>query len=142
MRIILALAAALVAGAMAGQGETASVVQQALSPAIAYFDDGDALTPQARAVLDGVAENWRTSASEAIVLAGHTDATEGETEADAVGLSQRRANRVRDYLVAGGVPASSITTQAFGRTRPQVETPDREPLNRRVEITSGPDSGW
>ena len=38
----------------------------------------------------------------------------------------------------------SITTEAFGESRPLVETADgvREPQNRRVEITFGPGSGW
>ncbi|MEA3048644.1 MAG: OmpA-OmpF porin, family, partial [Sphingomonadales bacterium] len=37
-----------------------------------------------------------------------------------------------------------MTTQAFGESRPLVETADgvREPQNRRVEITYGPGSGW
>jgi outer membrane protein OmpA-like peptidoglycan-associated protein len=37
-----------------------------------------------------------------------------------------------------------MTTQAFGESRPAVETADgvREPDNRRVEISFGPGSGF
>ena len=37
-----------------------------------------------------------------------------------------------------------MTTEAFGESRPLVETADgvREPQNRRVEIGFGPGSGW
>ena len=39
-------------------------------------------------------------------------------------------------MVRLGVPAGGISLQAFGETRPAVETPDgvREPLNRRAEV--------
>ncbi len=48
------------------------------------------------------------------------------------------------YLAGRGVPDGSITTEAFGESRPLVDTADgvREPQNRRVEITFGPGSGW
>lgn len=114
-----------------------------LPPAIVYFGwDEDTLTDRARQTLDGVLANYRAGGSPAVVLAGHADRS-GSASYN-VGLSQRRANRVRDYLAAGGVGGGSITTQAFGETRPAVETADgvREPDNRRVEITYGPGSGW
>jgi outer membrane protein OmpA-like peptidoglycan-associated protein len=44
---------------------------------------------------------------------------------------------VRDALVARGIPAGSITTQARGETDLARATADgvREPLNRRTAIT-------
>ncbi|HWH16856.1 MAG TPA: OmpA family protein, partial [Allosphingosinicella sp.] len=61
-----------------------------------------------------------------------------------VGLSQRRADAVRSYLAGRGVPNGAMATEAFGESRPLVETADgvREPQNRRVEITFGPGSGF
>lgn len=114
-----------------------------IAPAIVYFGwDEDTLTDRARDTLNGVAENYRRGGQTQVVLAGHADRS-GSAGYN-VGLSQRRANRVRDYLVSLGIPASAMTTQAFGETRPAVETADgvREPDNRRVEITFGPGSGW
>ncbi|OTJ68810.1 OmpA family protein, partial [Pseudomonas aeruginosa] len=60
-----------------------------------------------------------------------------------VGLSQRRADSVRSYLSGRGIPDGVISSEAFGESRPRVETADgvRELQNRRVEITYGPGSG-
>jgi len=47
-------------------------------------------------------------------------------------------------MVSRSIPASAISTQAFGETRSRVQTADgvRELQNRRVEITYGPGSGF
>jgi outer membrane protein OmpA-like peptidoglycan-associated protein len=46
-------------------------------------------------------------------------------------------------MVAHAIPDAVVTEQAFGESRPRVETADgvREVQNRRVEITYGPGSG-
>ncbi len=50
-------------------------------------------------------------------------------------LSERRAGRVRDYLVDAGVSADRITElRALGATEPLTQDPDRQDDNRRVEI--------
>ncbi|HWL48054.1 MAG TPA: OmpA family protein, partial [Sphingomonadaceae bacterium] len=76
-----------------------------------------------------------------VMLAGHADRS-GAASYN-VGLSQRRADAVRSYLAGKGIPDSAMSTEAFGESRPLVETADgvREPQNRRVEITFGPGSG-
>jgi outer membrane protein OmpA-like peptidoglycan-associated protein len=50
---------------------------------------------------------------------------------------------VRTYLESKGVSAGAIASEAFGETAPLVQTADgeREPQNRRVEVTYGPGSG-
>ncbi|MFN5824392.1 MAG: OmpA family protein, partial [Sphingomonadales bacterium] len=60
-----------------------------------------------------------------------------------VGLSQRRNATVRAYLESKGVPGGVIATEAFGESKPLVDTADgvREAQNRRVEVTYGPGSG-
>lgn len=70
-----------------------------------------------------------------VTIAGHAD-TSGSASYN-VGLSAKRAAVVRDALVARGVSASLISTEAFGETRPAVATGDgvREPDNRRSEVT-------
>ena len=134
MRIILALAAAAVlAGPVAAAPQTA--------PATVHFElDSDALDAPGRARLDQTAEQYRRGGSQQIILAGHAGRDEGSPEYT-VGLSQRRANNVRDYLVTLGVPPGAMTTQAFGQSRPVADAgPDA--ANRRVEVTFGPGSGW
>jgi outer membrane protein OmpA-like peptidoglycan-associated protein len=108
-----------------------------------YFDwDQDTLRDDARRTLDQVAQAYAAGGRPQVVLAGHADRSGSATYN--VGLSQRRANNTRDYLASRGVSAGSMTTQAFGESRPAVETADgvREPDNRRVEITFGPGSGF
>ncbi|MEQ8388034.1 MAG: OmpA family protein [Alphaproteobacteria bacterium] len=69
-----------------------------------------------------------------IVLTGHAD-TSGPAAYN-MGLSQRRADNVRQFLVANGIGVGDIATVAKGETSLLVPTPDgvREPQNRRVEI--------
>ena len=108
-----------------------------------FFDwDRADITPQAAAILDNAAQAYQTTGQARVVLAGHADRS-GPADYN-VGLSQRRADNVRQYLSGRGVPETAMTTEAFGESRPLVETADgvREPQNRRVEITFGPGSGW
>ena len=50
--------------------------------------------------------------------------------------SQRRANSVKQALLAAGVAETSNTTTAKGESEPAEPRPDgtREPLNRRAEV--------
>jgi len=65
---------------------------------------------------------------------GHTDST-GSYETNRT-LSLRRALTVRDYLIAQGVPASTIDVEGLGPDRPVADnaTDDGRARNRRVEI--------
>jgi outer membrane protein OmpA-like peptidoglycan-associated protein len=114
-----------------------------IGPFIVFFDwDKDDITPAAAAILDNAASAYQQTGHASVTLAGHADRS--GSDAYNVGLSQRRANNVRAYLAGRGVPDGSISTEAFGESRPLVDTADgvREPQNRRVEITFGPGSGW
>jgi OOP family OmpA-OmpF porin len=124
-------------------------VAQVTGPFMVFFDRSSTqLTPQGAAILDNAASAYRSNGAgdpdyaATVIIAGHTDSlVEGSA---AVTVSQGRANNVRDYLVSRGIPAEMIITEAFGSTRPLVETGPgvSEPQNRRVEITFGPGSGW
>ena len=114
-----------------------------VGPFIVFFDwDRADITPQAASILDNAAEQYRATGNAQVVLAGHADRS-GSDQYN-VGLSQRRAENVRQYLAGRGIPEGVMRTEAFGESRPAVETADgvREPQNRRVEITFGPGSGW
>ncbi|MDB5969434.1 MAG: hypothetical protein JWQ90_1884 [Hydrocarboniphaga sp.] len=67
-------------------------------------------------------------------VSGHTDwvGTDGYNQ----GLSERRANTVKSYLVRKGVDAGRINTYAFGESKPVAtnETAEGRALNRRAEI--------
>lgn len=52
------------------------------------------------------------------------------------GLSERRAEAVRDYLAKSGIPPEIMTTKGFGKSSPRVKgkTLEAREKNRRVEI--------
>ncbi|HYE27006.1 MAG TPA: OmpA family protein, partial [Allosphingosinicella sp.] len=123
--------------------EIPAAQQCVIGPFIVFFDwDRSDITPQAAAILDNAAAAYQQTGSAQVVLAGHADRS-GSDQYN-VGLSQRRAANVRAYLAGRGIPDGVMTTEAFGESRPLVNTADgvREPQNRRVEITFGPGSGW
>jgi OOP family OmpA-OmpF porin len=103
---------------------------------VVYFEwDRSNLTQDAVATIDAAVNQARRCNISGVVLVGHTD-TSGSTAYNQ-GLSERRASVVRDALVARGIAAGSITTQARGETDLATPTRDgvREPLNRRTAIT-------
>jgi outer membrane protein OmpA-like peptidoglycan-associated protein len=68
-------------------------------------------------------------------IEGHTDST--GSDAYNQGLSQSRAESVRNFLLEQGIPQARIpSTQGFGRTRPIVpnDTRANREKNRRVDI--------
>lgn len=143
----LGLAAIVAAGAL-GFAQPAAAQAAAAKPCVTgpwtvFFNyDSDKLSPQATAILDNAAAAYRACAQASVVVSGHTD-RKGAADYN-VGLSQRMAANVRSYLAGRGVPGGMITTEAFGETRPMIDTADgvSEPRNRRVDIYFGPGSGW
>lgn len=100
------------------------------------------LTPAGDQALDAlVAQIKSASQVENIMVTGYTDRI--GSDAYNLKLSKKRANAVRDYLVAQGVPADAITTQGMGEADPVVacKHPPAGTLiaclapNRRVEIS-------
>lgn len=110
-------------------------------PFLVFFDfDKYNITPEAASILDNVASSYAQTGQARVVVAGYTD-TKGPAKYN-MGLSQRRADSVKAYLVGKGVPDDAMATEAYGKTHLLVQTADgvREPQNRRVEITFGPGS--
>jgi outer membrane protein OmpA-like peptidoglycan-associated protein len=71
-------------------------------------------------------------------LSGARFAVEGFTDASGsdsynMGLSEQRAQSVKDFLVAQGVPAERLAPMGFGEAKPRVDNP-YDPINRRVEM--------
>ncbi len=107
-------------------------------PSGILFDLGkDALKPTAKESLSKAVPTLRDSQT-TIMIEGHTDST----GSDAINqpLSERRASRVRDYLVSQGVPASKMAAVGYGSSRPAVsnDTEANRALNRRVQIELTP----
>ncbi len=111
-------------------------------PYIVFFEwDRSDITPEAAGILDNAISAYQSCGNAQVMLAGHADRS-GSASYN-VGLSQRRADSVRAYLTGRGISDGTISSEAFGESRPRVETADgvRELQNRRVEITYGPGSG-
>jgi len=94
----------------------------------------DSLTPGASRILDGVVSALQTRPQINIEIRGHTDGRGGAAYNQA--LSERRAERVRQYLVEHGVNASRLTAQGYGKTQPidTNATDEGRARNRRVEL--------
>ena len=100
-----------------------------------YFDyDKSNLTPQASTLIQEAASRALQNDIETVVVSGNTD-TSGSSAYNQA-LSERRARVVREALVANGVAADRIRTEAYGESNLAKPTPDgvREPLNRRSEV--------
>ena len=83
-----------------------------------FFEtDSTDLTPQARATLDKQAQ-WLSNYQQysQFTVEGHAD--ERGTREYNIALGARRAQAVRDYLMARGVSASRMHTISYGKERP------------------------
>ena len=135
-----AAAEAAAAEAAAAEATEAAAAQQALEEAaeavgtVFYFEfDSSALTDSARAAVDAhIAALLGNDAS--VRLEGHTD--ERGTREYNLALGERRANAVRDYMVANGVPSYRIETISYGEENPAAYGSGESnwQQNRRVEL--------
>lgn len=106
-----------------------------------YFGfDEDAMSDRTRRQLQIVAAMLKGDPGKKITLSGHTDALGTEDYNDR--LSASRADTVRDFLTAAGVPAAQIITLAKGASQPRrpnvtetgEDNPEGRRANRRTEI--------
>jgi outer membrane protein OmpA-like peptidoglycan-associated protein len=101
---------------------------------VAFAPGQSKLLPEARGSIDKVAEFIRGAPGKRIRIEGHTDST-GSANANQV-LSQRRADAVREALVAAGIEASRMTAVGIGADRPVAgnDSAEGRARNRRVEV--------
>jgi outer membrane protein OmpA-like peptidoglycan-associated protein len=113
---------------------------QSVSLNIQFEHSSSALQPQAAAQLNQLllALTSPSLRKDRFQVAGHTDAM-GARQFNKR-LSLRRAEAVKDFLVAKGMDAERLDTVGFGSER--LLSPDRpeDPRNRRVEIRDLGDS--
>ena len=101
---------------------------------IAFAPGRATLRPEARANLDKVVAFVNRDPRKPIRIEGHTD-SRGNANANQL-LSQRRAEAVRDALVAAGVQAARITAVGLGEEQPVASNDSEEgrAKNRRVDV--------
>jgi outer membrane protein OmpA-like peptidoglycan-associated protein len=103
---------------------------------LVYFLPGSTeLDPRSRSELAVASAAAKSTTNADISVVGHADATGSDAYNQA--LSLRRAEVIRDGLVAAGAPSEVIEITYHGANNPLVSTPRgvSEPRNRRVEVT-------
>lgn len=89
---------------------------QTVGDRVLFAVDQFTLSADAQAVLAGQARWLLDNPEYLAIIEGHAD--EQGTREYNLALGGRRANAVREYLIAQGVPASRIQTVSYGKERP------------------------
>lgn len=100
-----------------------------------YFDvNDDVLQPGEDSILQSFADKCKTTNRRFLQIEGHTDADGSEAFNQA--LSQRRAETVRRFLEAQGIPAEQMKVTPYGESHPQATnaTEEGKQLNRRATV--------
>ena len=102
---------------------------------VLYFEaGGNVLTAASQAALVDIRRSITELAAPEVRIIGHTDRVGSVEGNDA--LSLKRAESLREQLIAAGVAADKLEAVGRGERDPLVPTADEvdEPKNRRVEI--------
>ena len=116
--------------------EAVIIENKIILPDAIYFEFGSAeIKNESLGTLDQVFDVLsRSDSFSQLSIDGHTD----DVGSDAYnrGLSQRRADSVRKYLIKRGLDASKLSAQGFGESKPIATnlTPEGRSENRRVEF--------
>jgi outer membrane protein OmpA-like peptidoglycan-associated protein len=105
----------------------------------AYFtlnfkENSSELTEDSKMVFESVLADLKQRSVVDVVVVGHTDAVGSDAFND--DLARKRADSIRDALLARGLAASDVVATGRGKRELLVPTADgiAEPRNRRVEI--------
>jgi len=128
------------ADALAALAQLAAVKEEerglvvTLSGGVLFRSAESTLLSSAQVKLDQVANALLAVRARNLIVEGHTDSQGSESYNQ--GLSQRRADAVRDYLVQRGYPADRIQARGKGKGSPIADnaSPEGRANNRRVEI--------
>jgi outer membrane protein OmpA-like peptidoglycan-associated protein len=133
------------ADAAADLGKIGSIKQEprgmviTLSGGVLFASGKSDLLGNAQAKLNTVADALTQQDPDSrMTVEGHTD-SQGKAAYNQA-LSERRAQVVRDYLVARGIAADRVSAQGFGSSRSVADNTSSEGRanNRRVEIVVTP----
>ena len=98
-----------------------------------FFDyDRSDISPEGRLTLERQAQWLKRYPAVSVTIEGHTD--ERGTREYNISLGQRRAETVKNVLIALGIPASRLATISYGKERPEVPHSDEASYaqNRRA----------
>jgi OOP family OmpA-OmpF porin len=115
------------------------IEQTVVVRAVDFEFNSTKLTVPAQHTLDEVAAALLTQPELDVEVQGHTDSI--GTDNYNLGLSQRRAEAVKAYLISRGLNATALTAKGYGKAKPIAgnDTAEGRALNRRVafEVTNG-----
>ena len=100
-----------------------------------YFSSGSAaLNTSTRKVLDRLAKFAKKCGQRTVIIKAHTD--DVGDEAANQQLSERRAEAVKNYMIAKGVDPILLQAVGYGSIQPVApnDTPENKAKNRRVEL--------
>lgn len=122
-------------------GSLQDMIQQAGADRVLFAYDSFEVDDTAKSILGRQATWLQKFPSQRITIEGHAD--ERGTREYNLALGDRRANAIKNYLAAQGVPASRITTISYGKERPEVQGSDDESYarNRRGVTVLGNSAG-
>ena len=123
-----------------GDGVATSGLGDPSNPAsVAYFNqtvgdrvlfvvDQSTLSDEGRAILNGQAGWLNANPDYAIIIEGHAD--EQGTREYNIALGARRADSVKNYLIAQGIAGSRMQTVSYGKERPIATCSDETCYNQ------------
>ena len=94
-------------------------------PGVNFQTGSDLLQPGTEQLIEYAAQTLNNHTELLVEVAGHTDSQGNED--NNLGLSDRRAKTVLDYLVLYGVDHTRLTYRGYGESEPIAD-------NRRVEL--------
>lgn len=121
-----------------GEGADVSRVGEGIAvtfeSGILFPFDSDQVLPAGRENLRTLAQSLQRYPETEVLIVGHTD-SQGSDQYN-MGLSQRRADSARSYLMQQGISSARIRTAGRGETEPVAsnDTEAGRQQNRRVEI--------
>ncbi len=103
-------------------------------PGVNFETGHDILLPGTEYLLQTAADTLNKHPDLLIEVAGHSDDVGNANQN--IGLSLRRAQTVRDFLISYGVDGSRLTFKGYGEAQPIADnsTADGRATNRRVEL--------
>jgi outer membrane protein OmpA-like peptidoglycan-associated protein len=101
---------------------------------VLFAFDKATLSPEAFRNVDKLVDFLQKHTNRSVLIEGHTDSV--GTDEYNLNLSEKRADAVKNALVAKGVGEERITPKGYGKKYPVASnnTPEGRQLNRRVEV--------
>jgi peptidoglycan-associated lipoprotein len=119
-----------ISGSRVGPGSQQDLASSAGDRVFFAYDQAD-ITPEAQQILQRQSDWLRRYSNVSVTIEGHCD--ERGTREYNLALGERRAQAVKNVLVALGIPTARVSTISYGKERPEIPHSDDQSYaqNRR-----------